>query len=175
VGREGTVMSSEVSSVINIFQAPAERPSSSLNLEKLAAEFGQNRNTDWTVGEAYLCLLLCAVSVDGVFAREEQEEVKALLLRSRTLKTLKQNQLAQANAIIQKRLAERKNGLEEACKALPSDMRLCVFAHCVDIILSDGNLAAVEADFLNRITTMLDLPPDDAKRVMEILLIKNRF
>lgn len=168
-------MPSEASPIINIFQAPAERTSSSFNLEKLAAEFGQNRNTDWTVGEAYLCLLLCAVSVDGVFAREEQEEVKALLLRSRTLKAMNQNQLAQANAIIKKRLEERKNGLEEACHALPSDMRLCVFAHCVDVILSDGNLAPVEADFLNRITTMMDLPPEDAKRVMEILLIKNRF
>ena len=43
------------------------------------------------------------------------------LARSRALKTLNQSQLAAANAIIQKRLAERKNGLEEACTALPSD------------------------------------------------------
>ena len=88
---------------------------------------------------------------------------------------MNQNQLAHANAVIQKRLAERKNGLEEACTALPGDMRLPVFAHCVDIILSDGNLAPVEADYLNRITAMLDLAADDAKRVMEVLLIKNRF
>jgi len=80
-----------------------------------------------------------------------------------------------ANAIIQKRLAERKNGLEEACTALPSDMRLPVFSHCVDIILSDGNLAPIEADFLNRITAMLGLEAADAKQVMEVLLIKNRF
>jgi uncharacterized tellurite resistance protein B-like protein len=169
-------MANDVSPVINIFQAPPERPpSSSFNLEKLAADFGKNRNTDWTVGEAFLCLLLCAVSVDGVFAREEQEEVKALLMRSRALKTMNQSQLAQANAVIQKRLAERKNGLDEACTALPTDMRLPVFAHCVDIILSDGNLVPLEAEYLNRITTMLELPADDAKRVMEVLLIKNRF
>jgi uncharacterized tellurite resistance protein B-like protein len=168
-------MPSDVSPVINIFQAPPERPPSNFNLEKLAADFGKSRATDWSVGEAFLCLLLCAVSVDGVFAREEQEEVKALLLRSRALKTLNQNQLAAANAVIQKRLAERKNGLDEACSALPSDMRLPVFAHCVDIILSDGNLAPVEADYLNRITSLLELQADDAKRVMEVLLIKNRF
>lgn len=161
--------------VINFFQAAPERPPSNFNLEKLAAEFGKARNSDWTVGEAFLCLVLCAVSADGIMAREEQEEVKALLLRSRALKTLTQNQLAAANAVIQKRLAERKNGLEEACTALPSDMRLPVFSHCVDIILSDGALAPVEADFLNRITGMLDIEADDAKRVMEVLLIKNRF
>lgn len=175
MGCEGIAMPSEAGPVINIFQAPAERPPSSLDLEKLAAEFGQNRNTDWTVGEAFLCLLLCAVSVDGMFAREEQEEVKALMLRSRTLKTLSQSQLAKANGVIQKRLAERKSGLDEACKTLPSDMRLSIFAHCVDIVLSDGNLAAAEADYLNRITTMLELRSDDARRVMEVLLIKNRF
>jgi uncharacterized tellurite resistance protein B-like protein len=169
-------MTNEAGSVLNFFQAPPERPpATNFNLEKLAAEFGQNRNSDWSVGEAFLCLLLCAVSADGIMAREEQEEVKALLMRSRALKSLNQNQLAAANAVIQKRLAERKNGLEEACTSLPSDMRLPVFSHCVDIILSDGNLAPVEADFLNRITGMLGLEAADAKQVMEVLLIKNRF
>ena len=122
-------MASDASPVLNFFEAPPERPpQTNFNLEKLAAEFGKNRNSDWTVGEAFLCLLLCAVSADGIFAREEQEEVKALLMRSRALKSLNQHQLAAANAIIQKRLAERKNGLEEACTALPSDMRLPVFS-----------------------------------------------
>lgn len=168
-------MTTDLSPVINIFQAPPERPPANFNLEKLAADFSKNRNSDWSVGEAFLCLLLSAVSADGVYAREEQEEVKALLMRSRALKSLNQAQLAQANAVIQKRLAERKSGLEEACAALPSDMRLPVFAHCVDIILSDGSLVPVEADFLNRIAAMMEIPADDAKRVMEVLLVKNRY
>jgi uncharacterized tellurite resistance protein B-like protein len=103
------------------------------------------------------------------------EEVKALLMRSRALKAMNQNQLAAANKVIQQRLAERPNGLEEACKSLPADMRLTVFAHCVDIVLSDGTLAGVEADFLNQITALLGLEAEEAKRVMEILLIKNRY
>ncbi len=169
-------MPSDAPSIINIFQATADKPPPpTFDLEKLAADFGKNRNTDWSVGEAFLCLLLCAVSADGVFAREEQEEVKALMMRSRALKSLTPNQLAQANAVIAKRLAERKNGLDEACSALPVDMRLPVFAHCVDLILSDGNLVTTEADFLNRITSLLELQADEAKRVMEVLLIKNRF
>jgi uncharacterized tellurite resistance protein B-like protein len=88
---------------------------------------------------------------------------------------MNQNQLAQANAVIQKRLAERKNGLDEACAALPADMRLSVFGHCVDLILADGNLVQLEADFLNRITGLLELKPDEARQIMEVLLIKNRF
>lgn len=168
-------MSSTSGPVINIFQAPSERPPASFDLEKLAADFGKNRQTDWTPAEAFMCLILSAVSVDGVFAREEQEEVKALLLRSRALNSMDQNQLARANAVIQKRLAERKNGLDEACAALPLEMRLPAFAHCIDIILSDGNLAQVEADFLNHITGQLELKVEEAKLVMEVLLIKNRY
>jgi uncharacterized tellurite resistance protein B-like protein len=170
-------MTNEASPIINIFQAPAAAPPppSNFDLGKLAADFGKSRNTDWTVGEAFLCLLLCAVSADGIFSREEQEEVAALLLRSRVLRAMNQNQLAQANAVIQKRLAERKNGLDEACAALPADMRLSVFGHCVDLILADGNLVQLEADFLNRITGLLELKPDEARQIMEVLLIKNRF
>jgi uncharacterized tellurite resistance protein B-like protein len=54
-------------------------------------------------------------------------------------------------------------------------MRLPIFAHCVDIILADGALLPVEADFLNKIMAYLKLEPADGKRVMEVLLVKNRF
>jgi hypothetical protein len=33
----------------------------------------------------------------------------------------------------------------------------------------------VEADFLNKIMGYLGLNPDEGKRVMEVMLIKNRF
>ena len=58
---------------------------------------------------------------------------------------------------------------------LPMDMRLPVFAHCVDIILSDGALLPVEADFLNKIMAFLGIDPAEGKRVMEVMLVKNQF
>jgi uncharacterized tellurite resistance protein B-like protein len=65
--------------------------------------------------------------------------------------------------------------LQEACESLPLDMRLPVFAHCVDIILADGALLPVEADFLNKIMAFLGIETADGKRVMEVMLVKNRF
>ena len=44
-----------------------------------------------------------------------------------------------------------------------------------DIILADGALLAVEADFLNKIMGYLGINPEEGKRVMEVMLIKNRF
>jgi len=127
------------------------------------------------VPEAFLCLLLSAAAVDGNVALEEQAEIYALARRSRALKSVNANQLAAANASVNQRLKDRPNGLQEACLSLPADMRLPVFAHCVDIILADGSLLPVEADFLNKIMTFMGLDAVDGKRVMEVLLVKNRF
>jgi uncharacterized tellurite resistance protein B-like protein len=65
--------------------------------------------------------------------------------------------------------------LREACESLPDDMRLPLFAHCVDIVLSDGLLVPPEVDFLDRVMTFMGIDPHDGQRVMEVLLIKNRF
>lgn len=161
---------------MNIFQAsPEPKQPSAFDFDKLTEQFKQHRNTDWTVSEAFLCLLLAAASADGVVALEEQAEIRALTRRSRALKSVNEQQLAQANTVINDRLKNRPNGLQEACESLPMDMRLPVFAHCVDIILADGSLLPVEADFLNRVTAYLGLDAADSKRVMEVLLVKNRF
>lgn len=165
-----------MSDVLNIFQAaPEAAKSSSFDLDKLTEQFKQQRNTDWSVPEAFLCLLLSAAAADGNVALEEQAEIYALARRSRALKTVNANQLAGANAAVNQRLKARPNGLQEACESLPMDMRLPVFAHCVDIILADGALLPIEAEFLNKIMAFLGIEAADGKRVMEVMLVKNRF
>ena len=54
-------------------------------------------------------------------------------------------------------------------------MRLSVFAHCVDIVLADGELRQSEADFLNKITSLLRLDADKAKQVLTVVMLKNRY
>ncbi len=162
--------------VLNIFQSTAEpAQASTFDLDKLTQEFKQQRNTDWSVPEAFLCLLLSAAAVDGNVALEEQAEIYALARRSRALKTVNASQLAAANASVNQRLKSRPDGLQEACQSLPADMRLPVFAHRVDIILADGSLLPVEADFLNKIMAFMGIDAADGKRVMEVMLVKNRF
>lgn len=161
--------------VLNIFQAAPEPTSPSFDLKTLTEQFRNQRNTDWSIPEAFLCLLLSAAVADGVVTVEEQAEIHALARRSRALKTVAPNDLAAANAAVNQKLKQRPNGIEEACGSLPTDMRLPVFAHCVDIILSDGELVQSEAEFLNKITGFLGIDAADAKRVMEVMLVKNRF
>jgi uncharacterized tellurite resistance protein B-like protein len=161
--------------VMNIFQASTEPAKSTFDLDKLTEQFKGQRNADWSIPEAFLCLILSAAAADGNVAVEEQAEIYALARRSRALKSVAPNQMASLNNAVNQRLNSRPDGLREACDSLPGDMRLPVFAHCVDIILADGALLPIEADFLNKITGFLGIEPEEAKRVMEVLLIKNRF
>jgi uncharacterized tellurite resistance protein B-like protein len=158
-----------------IFQPTPAKERSEFDLNVLTEKFRSQLVTDWTIPQAFLCLLLSAAVSDGNFSQEERVEVQSLCLRSRALKAVGVNGLAAANAEVAQRLKDRPKGLQEACESLPADMRLPVFAHCVDIILSDGELLQPEGEFLTKITGYLGVPLADAQRVMEVMLIKNRY
>lgn len=152
---------------------PTDTSSSPLpDLDVLAQDFQAN---DWSIPEAFMGLILSAAFADHELAEEERQEIAALVKRSRTMKRLSDAELAAVNQTVNKRLQERENGIEEACQALPNDMRLSVFAHCVDIVLADGKLLPSEAKFLNEITHMMALDPDRAKDVMSVIMYKNRY
>ncbi len=163
---------------VNIFQSyvsNAAASRSAIDLGLMAKQFREIGQGDWTIPEAYLCLLLSAAYADGKLTCEERQEVTALAMRCRTLKTLSRQQLAHANAIVNERLRCRPRGMQEACYVLPMDMRLTLFAHCVDIVLADGELAQSEATFLDSLVQMLELNIDVARQILEVMFIKNRY
>ncbi len=158
---------------VSIFGAGADNKTP-FNLEKLTDQF-RTRKSDWTIPQAFLCVLLSATVADGHLDAEEHNTVMALISRSRALSSLNANELAKANDIVNERLRTRSNGLQEACQSLPQEMRLSAFAHCVDLILADGELLKSEAEFLQRLMGMLEIDETTARTVMEVLLAKNQY
>lgn len=159
---------------VNVFQTFAVEEKSAFNLERLSDKF-RHRNTGWTIPEAFLCVLISAAMADGDFNTEERDTIMLLARRSRALNSLTPQDLATANNTVNERMSNRPNALQEACDTLPADMCLPVFAHCVDIILSDGQLLQTEAQFLHGLVPLLDLNQDEARRVMEVLLLKGQY
>ncbi|MCA8892730.1 MAG: tellurite resistance TerB family protein [Hyphomonas sp.] len=144
------------------------------SMQELVTEFPDHPN-DWSIPEAFLCLILSSAFADGRIAEQEQEEIRALSRRSRTLKNLDQNELAQVNRVVLKRRADRPDWLAEACEALPKDMHLAVFAHCLDITLADGVLVPAEAEFLEKLIGLLTITEEEAKLITKVISLKNRF
>jgi uncharacterized tellurite resistance protein B-like protein len=159
---------------VNVFQNFTVDKPSAFDIDKLANKF-RYKNTGWSIPEAYLCLLFSAAMADGTFTGPEGEVIKQAVSRSRAMAALSPQDLANANNAVNQRLQQNPNSLDEACQTLPAEMCLPVFAHCVDIILSDGQLLKSEADFLQNLTAKLDIEADNAKRVMEVLLMKAQY
>ena len=152
---------------VNVFQSFAVPEKSAFNLERLSDKF-RHRNTGWTIPEAFLCILISAAMADGDFNVEERDTIMTLARRSRALSALSPQDLSAANDAVNERMHNRPNALEESCATLPADMCLPVFAHCVDIILSDGELLQTEAPWLESIIPLLDLTPEEARRAMAV-------
>ncbi|MGA1342616.1 MAG: TerB family tellurite resistance protein [Hyphomonas sp.] len=144
------------------------------SLKQLVSEFPNNQS-DWTLPEAFFCLVLSAALADGKIAQQESEELRALSHRSRILRNLDPNEMAALNRTVVKRRADRPDWLGEACRALPHDMHLSVFVHCLDLCLADGAMVLPEADFLESLLEHLAVSEEDARQATRILSVKNRY
>jgi uncharacterized tellurite resistance protein B-like protein len=159
---------------VNVFQTFAVEKPTPFDIDKLANKF-RYRNTGWSIPEAFLCVLFAAAMADGSFNEAEGATVKQVVSRSRAMQALNPQDLANANNSVNQRLQQSPSALEEACQTLPAEMCLPVFAHCVDLILSDGQLLKAEAEFLEKLMKLLDIEPDNGRRVMEVLLMKAQY
>jgi hypothetical protein len=158
----------------NIFETRAVETRSPFDIEKLSDKY-KPRNSDWTIPQAFLYIIIDAAMVDGHWDVQEEETIKALAKRSRVLRALSPQELADVNGVVLERRANRPDALKEACDTLPADMCLPVFALAVDIVLSDGDLLKPEAEYLQNLVPLLDIAPDHAHRVMEVLLLKDQY
>ncbi len=160
---------------VNIFTPHSVETHSPFDINKLSDKF-RHRNTGWTIPEAFLGILFAAAGADGNIDQSESDVIMGIARRSRALQSLSPNDLSAANDVVNERFQNRPDSaLKEACETLPADMCLPVFAHCMDIILADGELLKPEAEFLDEIRQLLDIESDNARRVMEVLLLKAQY
>lgn len=158
----------------NLFESLVVQEKSPFDVDRLADSFRRSQ-TDWSIPEAFLGILVSAALADGQMQVEEQQAILHLASRSRALKALSAEELSRINDTVNQRLVNRPQALQEACDTLPLDMGPCVFAHCVDILLADGQLLPVEAAFLEDVATRLRVDPDKARLISEALFIKAQY
>ncbi|MDJ0921572.1 MAG: tellurite resistance TerB family protein [Henriciella sp.] len=130
---------------------------------------------DWSIAEAYMCLLLEAIFADDIVAPAEQEYMKALVKRCKTFAGMSENELARINMTVMERRTERPDCVKEACMALPPGMHKTIFAHAIDIVLADGEMHPRERDFLDNLMQTMDISPETARNIMQVIFDKNRF
>ncbi len=130
---------------------------------------------DWSIAEAYMCLLLEAIFADDKVDPNEKQYLHALVKRAKTFAGLSDHELSRLNMTVMERRGQRPDCVAEACAALPVSMHKTIFAHALDIALSDGELHPKERDYLDELMTKMDLSQDTARNIMQVILDKNKF
>jgi len=132
-------------------------------------------NHGWSIAEAYMCVLLDAVWADDDAVPEEKAYLSALVKRCQTLRGKSDNELARLNISVMDKRKNQPHYLMNACNALPSDMHKTLFAHAIDIVMADGTLHPDEEAYLESLMDYMRIHPDDVRKIMEVMLDKNRF
>ena len=136
---------------------------------------GAKAHPTWSPAEAFFALLFVAAVCDNEIRPTEQEALAGIVHRSRMLKALSERDLVALNERVRGKLeGDPEAALQHICEALPPDVRLPAFAHALDIMLADGELAQPEAATLNAMVAHLRLAAEDVDRVAGVLAMKNR-
>lgn len=64
--------------------------------------------------------------------------------------------------------------LQLAKSSIPYELAPTVFAIAADLVLADGEVAAEEQAFLEKLYRMLDIPADLAMQIVQVMVIKNK-
>lgn len=144
----------------------------SFDVDKVSMLRPDRLGIDWSIPEAFMCILMMAAISDGEMSQEESDSLRGILFRSQTLRRVSQAELAQLYQSVTSKVHSRPRVLEEACNAVPLNLRPSVVAHVVDILLEDGELTAVSAAFLNKVVALLGVSTDEATTITQVILTK---
>jgi tellurite resistance protein len=65
--------------------------------------------------------------------------------------------------------------ITRAAKVIPARLRSSAFAVLVDLLLADGKLEGKERRFLRELGSDLELKPETAEQILDILVVKNQL
>lgn len=128
----------------------------------------------------FLALLLAASMSDNIIHPEEEIEIDALAVRTRTLAALTQEEMDRFFGE-HREILDRQNSVyalaDLACEKLSAGegAEEAIFAQCVDIVLADRVLVPEESQFLQHIADALGISRRSRDEIMRVITWKNSF
>jgi tellurite resistance protein len=126
--------------------------------------------------EAFAAVSLVSVAADGVITEEEARGLFVQLYRMKMFSGYSDNQMSSMlNKLIN---IIKKQGLEALVimskESLPENLKDTAFAVATDLALADGEIAEEEKKLLTKIQQSLGIPEEEAVKIIEVMMIKNR-
>ena len=126
--------------------------------------------------DAIAAMLVGAIASDGVLRDEESARLNEVLAGTRWVRGAGDEPVDSVKGRALDLIAHRGIGaVMSACAAaIPPDLRPTTLALCADLVLADGRLGSRETAFLDDLRMKLGLDDALARKIIEVMLIKNR-
>lgn len=133
-------------------------------------------NFELSPQEAIFAVALAAAAADDEIVESEIHTIVTYLSRMSLYSTCSEDDLF---IIMQKLKGHLQKvgtqGLVKAAKPnIPPDLVATAFVFAVDIMLADGVYTKEEQDFVDALRHILDISKNEANKIIEVMLIKNR-
>jgi hypothetical protein len=128
-----------------------------------------------TADEAIIAVLIAAMEANRHVSPREAERAHNLIWSMRRFR--RRSGEAVGRLIGETRERMERDGvadvIERAARSLPASLRPAVFASAVDLMLADTTLQREERQFVTQLQTALNVPPQKARTILQVLLLKN--
>ncbi|MCC7179481.1 MAG: tellurite resistance TerB family protein [Acidobacteria bacterium] len=127
--------------------------------------------------EALIALFIGAMQANAHASREELARAHHLIWSARRFRRKSGDTVGRIIEEMKQRLEDEDAAalMRASARAVPARLRPSAFALVADLLLADGKIEATERRFLHRLAADLQLRPEEATRVMEAMLVKNRL
>lgn len=138
---------------------------------------GRRRPVRLGLDQALVALFIGAMNANGHVAADEAARAHHLIWSTRRFRGRSGDAVGKLIEDM-RALLEREDAdtvMETAARTIPARLRQSVFAVLADLLLADGRLEAQERRFLLRVGEMLAIEPATLRRVIDVVLLKNRL
>jgi tellurite resistance protein len=130
----------------------------------------------FTQQQALSAVCLLAVASDGMIEQDEVNRIVTSIAGKKLFNGAGINDLGRMLQNSAKLVEQRGSGpvIAAVKQSLPLDLRETGFAIAADLTLSDGTMSKREQDFLEDFHKALEIPEEQALKIVEVIVIKNR-
>lgn len=131
----------------------------------------------FTLDESLIALFIAAMQANGHVAPDEAERAEHLIWSTRRFRRKSGDSVARLIHDMRRLAGEEDTGvlIERATRVIPARMRPSAFAVVADLLLADGRLEASERRFLQKLGHALKLDAAAAKRIVDVVALKNKL
>ncbi len=124
--------------------------------------------------EAWLGIILAVAKADGELSEVEINLVAPPFVRKSVLRDFDFNEAVRKIMSLVEVTGSKKM-IDMCVPLLPEDHKATLYANCIELAISDGDLSKVEQEIAEYLQQAMQLDQETASKIIEVIMIKSKW